>query len=125
MVALSNYFSAKLSQSSSNLPRFHYAKTYYGEIQKGLEIEYVTVEEKLTGTFSKYLNNDGYCLEDEGASDIVKQAYCLAHFSFEMSAEKLLLTDIQGFGTTLTDPEIASADFHANEKALFCIGNIC
>ena len=123
MVSLSDYFASKLSILDSRLPKFHYVKTFYGEIRNGSDIEYVTIEEKLEGDFSKYLNNDGVCIED--TPDLVDQAYCLAHFSFETSEEKLLLTDIQGCGMKLTDPEIASSDFHVNKKALFCIGNIC
>ena len=92
MVSLSNYFATKLSLIDSRLPKFYYVKTFYGEIRKGSEIEYVTIEEKLEGDFSKYLNNDGICIED--TPELVDQAYCLAHFSLEISEEKLLLTSI-------------------------------
>ena len=77
----------------------------------------------MEGDFSKYLNNDGICIED--TPELVDQAYCLVHFSLEMSEEKLILTDIQGCGMILTDPEIASSSFSVNQMALFCIGNIC
>ena len=71
----------------------------------------------------KYLNNGGYCLEDE---NIPTLRNTVSHiFSFETSKEKLNLTDIQSFGKILRDPEIASAEFHAKEKALFCVGNLC
>lgn len=69
------------------------------------------------------MNNDGHC---EDTECLMKQkAYCLAHFSFATSDEKLLLTDIQGCGLRLTDPEIASSEFHIDKETLFCVGNIC
>ena len=85
--------------------------------------EFVTLERFLKGKFVKYMNNDGNCSNDQ--TDITKQAECLAHFSFEQSEEALLLTDIQGCGHMLTDPEIASFELAKDSEVLFCIRNFC
>lgn len=96
MVCLSDYFASKLSELNTRLPNFKYVKTFYGEIQ-GSTIEYVTIEERIDGDFIKHFNNGGHC-EDHESTIIHQQAYCLAHFSFVFSEEKLLLTDIKGCG---------------------------
>uniref|UniRef100_A0A7M5TWE5 Alpha-type protein kinase domain-containing protein n=1 Tax=Clytia hemisphaerica TaxID=252671 RepID=A0A7M5TWE5_9CNID len=123
MVALSNYFSSKLKELNDNLPKFTYVKIFYGEINDNdkEKKEYVTIEEKIDGSFVKYLNNDGCCRDSD--DELTKQAQSLAHFSFVLSQEKLLLTDIQGCGLKLSDPEIASSVYHLNKESLFCVGN--
>ena len=129
MVHLSDYFAKKLSEIDPQLPKFSYVKIYYGKLKDGKlkdgnTTEFVTIEEKIDGEFSKYMNNDGLCMSATYNEEKLK-AYCLAHFSFVHSNERLLLTDTQGFEYKLTDPEIASADFHIDEESLFCLGNFC
>jgi len=67
----------------------------------------VSLEPKINGKFVKYFNNT----MDTGLSDDTGlKAANLAHFSLEYSKGTILLTDLQGSGHTLTDPEIATAD---------------
>ena len=122
MTSLSDHFTKQLADINPSLPRFRYVQTYFGKIG---ENEYVTIEERKEGTFTKFLNNDGYCKVPDELTDMELKAHCLAHFSLYKSEERLLLTDIQGFGTVLTDPEIASSEFSVDDEALFCVGNYC
>lgn len=49
----------------------------------------------------------------------------LAHFSYEKSGDKLMVTDIQGSGYTFCDPEIASSSMKDEDNAvLLCAGNL-
>ena len=119
MTCLAKHLAKKLSEQNSGTPKFHYGTIYFGKIGD----EYVTLEPFLNGDFEKYMNNDGKCgLQD---TDVARKAECLAHFSFETTNGKLLLTDIQGVGMELSDPEIASEDIKSDDgkNILFCIGN--
>ena len=102
---------------------FRYVDAFLGKILSTNEI--VTVEEFASGTFQKYVNNDGSLSRN---SDTEKQgkAESLVHFSFAKSNKKLLLVDIQGGGYDLTDPEIATvgAIYDDNHHLLFCAGNL-
>ena len=62
----------------------------------------VTVEELVSGTFVKYINNNGFsCVPED---DVFGQkAWCLSHFSYEKSGGKLMVVDIQGGGCHLYD----------------------
>ena len=120
MTNLAAYFAEKLSQAHEDAPKFRYVDIYLGELKQ--KSEFVTIERLIKGEFIKYMNNDGQCDKE---SELAKKAECLAHFSFEKSNESLLLTDIQGCGEILTDPEIASANLAENKELLFCIGNYC
>lgn len=86
----------------------------------------ITVEPKLDGVFTKYINNDG---EIFNVADLNKEdmAEALTHYSYELSNQQLLLVDVQGVGWELTDPEIASITPSVgdgeDEELLFCIGN--
>ena len=97
-----------------------YNKVFFGVTDDG---EYVSVEEYVSGTFMKYINNDGIsCVEESDAS---KKAGCLAHFSYEKSEKKLIILDIQGSDHILYDPEIATSDlFDQDSEMLFCSGNL-
>ena len=97
-----------------------YNKVFFGVTDDG---EYVSVEEYVSGTFMKYINNDGISCAEE--SDASKKAGCLAHFSYEKSEKKLIILDIQGSDHTLYDPEIATSDlFDQDHEMLFCSGNL-
>lgn len=85
--------------------------------------EYVTIEEFINGNFQKYVNNDGAISSEK--TTLCQKAECLVHFSFEKSAGKLMLLDIQGAEYTLCDPEIAtSALLSEDDEYQFCIGNL-
>ena len=57
----------------------------------------ITVEPKLDGVFTKYINNDG---EIFNVADLNKEdmAEALTHYSYELSNQQLLLVDVQGVG---------------------------
>ena len=119
MSSLAAHFALKLGEI--NVPKFKYVDTLYGRITDS--DEYVTIEQEINGHFEKYLNNDGCCYSNK--SIMVEKAECLAHFTFMKSEEQLLLTDIQGCGFVLTDPEIASSEISQEKEIMFCVGNYC
>ena len=99
-----------------------YRKIFYGEDDNK---ECVTVEEFISGKFTKYTNNNGDLFAEE--SDITGQkAECLSHFSYEKSEKKLLLVDVQGSGYDFFDPEIASDNLYDSitNEILYCTGNL-
>ena len=102
---------------------FTYVDAFLGKVQSTDEI--ITIEQYASGTFRKYVNNNGSLSRNQ---DIEKQgkAESLTHFSFVKSNRKLLLVDIQGGGYNLTDPEIATLTgaFDDESHLLFCAGNL-
>ena len=82
----------------------------------------MTVERFIKGNFTKYVNNDGKTRD--GDSELSKKAEALCHFSYVATNEKLLLVDIQGFGYTLCDPEIATPSIMDDSEFQFCSGNL-
>ena len=101
----------------------HYGEVYFGKLDDG---ECVTIEEFIPGNFVKYMNNTGImCTTHSDDKDIGQKAENLAHFSYENSQQKLMVTDIQGSGYSLYDPEVASANLtDADQEVLFCAGNL-
>ena len=97
-----------------------YRNIYYGETAEG---ECVTVEEYISGEFTKYINNNGNLCVAE-SDTIGQKAQCLTHYSYEKSEKKLMLLDIQGSGYDLFDPEIASEDLFDNSEILYCVRNL-
>lgn len=79
-----------------------------------------TIEEKIEGTFTKYNNNaTGVYLTSETKlspqesryrTHVLEAAEALSHYSLAESKGALLICDIQGVGTKLTDPEIHTHD---------------
>lgn len=98
-----------------------YKHIYYGVTEKD---EHVTVEEYIPGNFIKYINNTGLaCVE--ASNEFGLKAQCLTHFSYEKSNKMLMLLDVQGSGTSLYDPEIASSELVDSEnRLLYCAGNL-
>ena len=101
---------------------FRYVDAFLGKVQSTDEI--VTIEQYASGTFRKYINNNGSLSHNQ---DIEKQrkAESLTHFSFVKSNRKLLLVDIQGGGYNLTDPEIATLLVHLMRNPTFFVWAIC
>ena len=62
----------------------------------------VTVEGLLPADFQKYINN--ICLND---LDITGKSETFVHYTYEISNNRLI-TDLQGVGYQLCDPEIAT-----------------
>ena len=91
---------------------------------------HATVEEFVTGSFAKYVNNNGNCVpppEDatQDLKDLFLKADTLVHHSYVVSDHKLMLLDIEGSAFTLYDPEIATAEIMDKEhqEIYFCCGN--
>ena len=99
---------------------FAYNKVFYS----GFNGKPVTVEEFVSGQFTKYVNNDGKCIIPKADAHIeFCEIFDKAHVS--CTEEKLLmLLDIQGSGYFLYDPEIASADLIDEGEIFFCCGNL-
>lgn len=76
-------------------PTFIDVDAFLGKVQSTDEI--ITIEQYASGTFRKYVNNNGSLSHNQ---DIEKQrkAESLTHFPFAKSNRKLLLVDIQGSG---------------------------
>lgn len=85
--------------------------------------EYITVEEFVSGTFDKYINNDGtVCGKNK---NVTEKAECLAHYSYETSKKEIMVVDIQGCWVRLFDSEVVSCQVELDsEGKLFCAGNL-
>ena len=57
---------------------------------------------------NKYINNTGNVLLEGNFQDIVEKAKCFVHFTYVKSCEQLMVSDIQGNESTLTDPQSAT-----------------
>ena len=99
---------------------FKYVKVYF----TSLDGEFMTIEDFIEGKFQKHINNDGeICVKDAG--DIGLKAEAFVHYTYTKGEEQLMVTDIQGVGYTLCDPEIASTVLIDEEhKYYFCSGNL-
>jgi hypothetical protein len=93
---------------------FRYVDAFLGKVQRTNQI--VTIEQFASGTFQKYVNNDGTISHNK---DIEKQrkAESLVHFS---------LVHIRGGEYNLTYPEIATVSgiYDNDDHLLFCAGNL-
>ena len=96
-----------------------FKKVYLGKMQDN---KWVTVEEFIEGTFTKYLNNNGMLCGD--GSTIEEKCENLAHFSYEHSNNELIIVDMQGSGYSLFDPEIATKNLQDGDEILFSTGNL-
>ena len=104
---------------------FAYNKVFYSRFND----EPVTVEEFVSGQFTKYVNNDGNCIipkEDAHPEfkEIFDKAQCLVHYTSLITKQQLMLLDIQGSRYSLYDPEIATADLIDEGEVFFCCGNL-
>ncbi|CAE7470299.1 ak1 [Symbiodinium natans] len=68
---------------------------------------YVTAERYISGTYVKLNGNDGF-VESFQDGEAAKVAAAFSHFTFQQSGGQELCVDIQGVGTTWTDPQIHS-----------------
>jgi len=104
---------------------FVYNKVFYSRLND----EPVTVEEFVSGQFTKYVNNDGKCIILKADAhpefkEIFDKAHRLVHYTSLITEEKLMLLDIQGSRYSLYDPEIATADLIDEGEVFFCCGNL-
>lgn len=100
---------------------FAYNKVFYSRLND----EPVTVEEFVSGQFTKYVNNDGNCIIPKADAhpefkELFEKAQCLVHYTSLITKEQLMLLDIQGSRYSLYDPEIATADL-IDEGGLFLL----
>ena len=100
---------------------FVFKKVYLGVTDGG---EIVTIEEFISGDFTKYINNTGLLCVPQ-ANVIGKKSEAFVHFTLELSKGRLVVVDIQGSGYTLYDPEIANDQaVVGHDDVLFCAGNL-
>ena len=83
--------------------------------------EPATIEEFVEGTFSKYINNNGQCINlvtdcENHAKTIHEKAQSLVHFSYVATDQKMMLLDVQGSDYKLYDPEIATNELLHEEN---------
>lgn len=82
-----------------------------GKTEKASEDEFMSLEPFIDGTYVKYNNNCGYVNEDILSTDkFCQAAQAFAHFTFERSQGRFLVSDLQGVGGLLTDPAIHAVD---------------
>ena len=107
---------------------FHYNKVYYA-VYNGQPI---TIEQYVNGTFYKYVNNDGNCIDPHSneMKVVYEKAQCLVHYSFIKFQKNLMLLDLQGSNYMLYDPEIATLqlvkphEVAGVDEIYFCAGNL-
>ena len=99
---------------------FCYNKVYFSRIGN----ECVTLESFLEGRFQKFINNTGdICAHKDTELGLKAQAF--VHYTYNKSDNHLVVLDIQGFGYTLCDPEIATTTHKDDEDNFyFCTGNL-
>ena len=97
-------------QRSVTLAKPFLQPCFYGKII----YEHVTIEEYIEGSFKKYVNNDGNICDV--FSDMREKAETFVHFIFQKSKRKLMITDIQGVGMVLCDPEIDNRVIRLSER---------
>lgn len=100
---------------------FKYHKVYFS----CLGSEFVTVEKFIPGTFTKWINNTGdVCVTQTTEHSLKAEAF--VHYTYEKSSQQLMVTDIQGVGYTLCDPEIVTATqiYPTDSSIYFCTGNL-
>ena len=74
-------------------------------------------------------NNGRICLND---LDVTEKAETFVHYTYEKSNNRLMITDLQGVGYQLCDPEIATLTIKGEKsdktkmlvEYLFCAGNL-
>lgn len=103
---------------------FQYNKVYFSCMGS----EYVTIEKFIEGTFTKWINNTGeiLCAGKEETTEVSLKAETFVHYTYIKSKKQLMVSDIQGIGYTLCDPEIASVTQQdpADSSIYFCTGNL-
>ena len=84
------------------------------------------VEKFISGTFQKYINNDGTIVNGvETSADDLKKVEAFFHYTYKKSEGNLMVLDIQGIGNILCDPEIATEDIvDIDDEFLLCLGNL-
>ena len=67
------------------------------------------VEKFISGTFQKYINNDGTIVNGvETSADDLKKVEAFFHYTYKKPEGNLMVLDIQGIGNIICDPEIAA-----------------
>lgn len=72
--------------------------------------EHLSLEPLIEGSYKKYNNNTNWVNKDDPDDLACQAAQAFAHFTFERSQGRFLVTDLQGVGRLLTDPAIHTRD---------------
>jgi hypothetical protein len=72
--------------------------------------EHLSLEPLIEGSYKKYNNNTNWVNKDNPDDLACQAAQAFAHFTFERSQGRFLVTDLQGVGRLLTDPAIHTRD---------------
>ena len=124
--ALARNFAESMAQEAPTTEfgsTFHYNKVYFSCMSG----EYVTIEKFIEGTFIKWINNTGdVCVEKKDTTEVSLKAEAFVHYTYIKSKKQLMVTDIQGIGYTLCDPEIATVQQcdPDDQSIYFCTGNL-
>ncbi|XP_028418714.1 eukaryotic elongation factor 2 kinase-like [Dendronephthya gigantea] len=124
MNALAQNFAKALVQEKPEAfgDSFNYIKVYFAKHND----DCVTLESYLDGPFHKFVNNNDIIPLDANDEEASLKAQCFCHYTYVKSGKQRTVTDIQGVGYNLCDPEIASTNQKDvdNESILFCSGNL-
>lgn len=82
---------------------------------------FMSLEPFLEGEYTKYNNNTLYAKEDTPDDHVNRLAQAFSHFTFERSWGDLMVVDLQGVGTQLTDPSIHTRD---EQRFKLCVTNM-
>eukprot|EP00349_Pseudokeronopsis_sp_Brazil_P011021 CAMPEP_0202978988 /NCGR_PEP_ID=MMETSP1396-20130829/85265_1 /ASSEMBLY_ACC=CAM_ASM_000872 /TAXON_ID= /ORGANISM="Pseudokeronopsis sp., Strain Brazil" /LENGTH=225 /DNA_ID=CAMNT_0049718217 /DNA_START=265 /DNA_END=939 /DNA_ORIENTATION=+ len=105
-----------LSEGESALTEFVDA-FIYEFTDPNAEFQWAYGENFINGIYQKYNNNAGWASSQSSLQ--VKVAQTLSHFSWQLTQGYLLISDLQGVGNILTDPQI-----HCIDQERFGSGNL-
>lgn len=75
---------------------------------------FYAVENYIEGEYQKFTNNNGLL----GSSKLAETISAFSHFTYHDTKGRLMVTDLQGVNTVLTDPVI-----HSTDSLAFSVGN--
>jgi len=115
---ITNEFNDRLVNNANEdlLMSFVQARVYE-IVQGGAKWKLFSVENYLQGKYQKYNNNAGW--ENKSMAPKVIIAQALTHFSWQFTKGYMMMTDLQGVSSYLTDPQI-----HCQDRGRFGSGDL-
>ena len=100
--AYAKFFAEEFSQRFPSAP-LQFLDSWAIELPRWSIAKHATLEHFVDAVFTKYTSNNGF-ISEQG---MLAEAFC--HFSWFHSGGQMMVTDLQGFGSTVfTDPQIHS-----------------
>jgi len=106
---ITNEFNDRLVNNANEGLLMSFVQPYVYEVVGGnSKWKLFSAETYLKGDYQKYNNNAGW--EKNSVSPKVLIAQALSHFSWQFTKGYMMITDLQGVGSFLTDPQIHCLD---------------